>query len=103
MHTPMPSLGDSRTQPSTPCSAARECGGNRSSFGAKTAAVLFLGGRGFLRSTAELVEPESTVSIMGGGNPNSWKCSNEGFQNLRTHCWRIFHRLFTRCELVSRR
>src|SRR5438132_12996411 len=30
MHSPMQSLGESSTQPSTPCSASGECGGSRS-------------------------------------------------------------------------
>ncbi len=33
MHSPMQSLGESNTQPRTPCSASGECGGRRSARG----------------------------------------------------------------------
>src|SRR5208283_1631523 len=40
MHSPMQSLGERRTQPSTPCSASVELGGRRSIFGVLAVAEL---------------------------------------------------------------
>src|SRR5580658_9168781 len=56
MHSPMQSLGESRTHPSTPCSASMECGGRRSILG--VSAVLDDLRRDFFKSG-------------GGGEPES--------------------------------
>src|SRR5579885_2956877 len=62
MHTPMPSRGDKRMQPSTPCSASTECGGSRSTMEAPFAG---LEGRPFLKSAGVLPGTEAIESIMG--------------------------------------
>src|ERR1017187_6269653 len=62
MHSPMHSFGESRTQPSTPCSHSMECGGSRSSFIGSDVET-FLRRRAFFKSAAAPAASE-TESIM---------------------------------------
>src|ERR1017187_2323304 len=66
MHSPMHSFGESRTQPSTPCSHSMECGGSRSSFIGSDAET-FLRRRAFFKSAAAPAASE-TESIMRQAN-----------------------------------
>ena len=90
MHSPMQSCGESRMQPSTPCSASMECGGSRSIFGMSAVADDFR--RGFFKSSDVVPDSGLTESIMvaignyfpGGLSPFSCAHSIRTFLTIST-------------------
>src|SRR5262245_40395184 len=86
MQCPRQSLGDSNTQPSTPCSASVECGGNRSTF--EGSANSALRRRAFLKSAGALPAASVTESITRRGDRN-WH------REATVSCFVRVHRLFT--------
>ena len=65
MHSPMQSLGESSTQPSTPCSASGECGGSRSTLATSGSAGFR---RGVRFKSGGAPAPSDTESIMAQPN-----------------------------------
>src|SRR5882672_373630 len=73
MHSPMQSLGESSTQPSTPCSASGECGGSRSTRASVVASfrlrVRFKSGGppalSAMESIIASIEPDSRMRCYG--------------------------------------
>src|SRR6476469_1038323 len=83
MHSPMQSLGDSRTQPSTPNSHSGECGGNRSTEGAAEATRR----ERFARfKSAPLAPSLATESIMRAQQQKIASHSNRSYRFQLTGC-----------------
>src|SRR5689334_18428915 len=86
MQCPRQSLGESSTQPNTPCSASLECGGSRSTF--EGSANSALRRRAFLKSAGALPALSVTESITRRGDRN-WH------REATASCLGRVHRLFT--------
>src|SRR5437870_1633395 len=81
MHSPMQSLGESNTHPSTPCSASGEWGGKRSTPD-PLASARFRRGDRFKSGGAPA--PSVTVSIMRSADRNISAGATGSYSNLIT-------------------
>src|SRR6266545_4688506 len=83
MQWPMQSFGERRMQPSTPCSASVECGGNRSTLDGS--ARVALRRRAFLKSAVVLPGCSSTESITADTRQELRRDGNADFLAKSSH------------------